>query len=78
MTNSNRKVINFMYFGHNYPHDFIEKCWDDDKRLADHLREKFTVFYSRYTTSTFFKWFMELDERNKVRLLEWITYNYEQ
>ena len=76
MTHSNRKVINFMYFGNNYPHDFIEKCWNYDKRLADHLRDKFSDFYLRYTTYTFFRWFMELDEGNKIHLLEWITHNY--
>lgn len=71
----NNKVIrNFMYFGHNYPNDFISQVWDN--RMADHLQSKFNSLYERKGTLTFFSWFMELDINNQTTLTEWIEKNY--
>ena len=67
---------NFMYFGHNYDHDFIEKAWQHDTFLTKHLREKFHSMYDRYGTMTFFRWYMELDDNNKHVLAHWININY--
>ena len=77
-------IINFMYFGHNYPHNFIAKVWagkeflteEDKHSLADHLTEKFHTMYERKGTLTFFSWFMELDNGNKDILTSWVEENY--
>ena len=34
MTNT-EAIINFMYFGHNYPHNFIAKVWAGKETLTD-------------------------------------------
>lgn len=73
MSNS-EAISNFMYFGHNYPHDFISKVWGGS--MADHLSAKFHQMYSTYGTMTFFRWFMELDGYNKSILTEWVSANY--
>ena len=65
---------NFMYFGHNYNHDFISKVWGDG--IAKHLQSKFSRMYEQHGTMTFFRWYMELDNRNKVQLMTWIENNY--
>ena len=75
MSNS-EAIINFMYFGHNYPHDFISKVWGDDSSMSQHLADKFSSMYSEYGTMTIFRWFMELDHINKNILLDWISDNY--
>lgn len=73
MTNS-EAIVKFMYFGHNYPSGFITKVWEGS--LGKHLEDKFSNMYHTYGTMTFFRWFMELDEGNKARLIEWIEANY--
>jgi hypothetical protein len=69
-------ITNFMYFGHNYPHDFISKVWWIDPSLADHLESKFHSMYEQKGTLTFFSWFMELDGGNKNQLIQWVMLNY--
>ena len=76
MRNTNKAVINFCYFGHNYPYNFIDLVWKDDNHIAKHLQDKFNQMYPRHTTMTFFLWFMELDDYNKEKLVDWIEYNY--
>tara|TARA_R110001606_G_scaffold399073_1_gene580328 strand:+ start:2421 stop:2654 length:234 start_codon:yes stop_codon:yes gene_type:complete len=74
---SNQKsIINFMYFGHNYPYNFISKVWGEDSSIANHLAEKFHTMYERKGTLTFFSWFMELDNGNKDILTSWVEENY--
>ena len=83
MTNS-EAIINFMYFGHNYPHNFIAKVWagketlteEDQYSLADHLTKKFHTMYEKHGTLTFFRWYMELDNGNKAILNSYIEDNY--
>jgi hypothetical protein len=83
MENS-KSIINFMYFGHNYPHNFIAKAWagketlteDDEYSLADHLTKKFHTMYEKHGTLTFFRWYMELDNGNKEILNDYIADNY--
>ena len=65
-----------MYFGFNYPHDFIEQCWKHDPNIVKHFRSKFSMLYQQHQGFTFFQWYMELSENYKVELNEWITHNY--
>ena len=71
-----KSVINFMYFGLNYPGDFISEVWKDDLRLAVHLKEKFIGFYSRFGTFAFYSWFFELGTDHQTKLVRWIDQNY--
>jgi|TARA_R110000787_G_scaffold16014_1_gene49049 hypothetical protein len=73
MTNQ-KSITNFMYFGHNYPSDFISQVWGEG--IANHLQSKFHSMYERKGTLAFFSWFMELDGGNQEMLTTWINKNY--
>jgi hypothetical protein len=73
MTNQ-EATRNFMYFGHNYPSNFISQIWGEG--MANHLQSKFHSMYERKGTMTFFSWFMELDSTNQEILTNWIEKNY--
>ena len=73
MTNQ-ESTRNFMYFGHNYPSNFISQIWEEG--MANHLQSKFHSMYERKGTMTFFSWFMELDSTNQEILTGWIEKNY--
>lgn len=73
MTNQ-ESTRNFMYFGHNYPSNFISQIWGEG--MANHLQSKFHSMYERKGTLTFFSWFMELDPTNQEILTDWIEKNY--
>jgi hypothetical protein len=73
MTNQ-KAITNFMYFGHNYPSDFISQVWGVG--MANHLQSKFHSMYERKGTMTFFSWFMELDSGNQEMLTTWVNKNY--
>jgi hypothetical protein len=75
MTNQ-EAIINFMYFGHNYPANFISKVWGIGSTSAKHLEGKFHSMYEQKGTLTFFSWFMELDNDNKDVLINYIHNNY--
>lgn len=73
MTNQ-EATRNFMYFGHNYPSNFISQIWGEG--MANHLQSKFHSMYERKGTMTFFSWFMELDSTNQEILTDWVEKNY--
>jgi hypothetical protein len=73
MTNQ-EATRNFMYFGHNYPSNFISQIWGEG--MANHLQSKFHSMYEHKGTMTFFSWFMELDSTNQEILTNWIEKNY--
>lgn len=83
MTNT-ESITNFMYFGHNYPHNFISRVWagkellteEDEYSLSRHLDNKFHTMYKKHGTLTFFIWYMELDNDNKAILNSYIEDNY--
>ena len=74
-TNSN-STINFMYFMFNFPSGFISKVWTGT--MVSHLESKWLASHERYKSPTlaFSQWFMELDQHNKTKLLDWIEENY--
>lgn len=73
----NLELINkVMMFGYNYPPNFIAKVWEDEQNLANHLQSKFSDFYQRVGTMAFFRWYMELDNGNREKLVNWIDNNY--
>jgi hypothetical protein len=75
---SNEKAIsNFMYFGFNFPYNFIQEVWEDDQVLISHLEEKFDHHARMHSSTAFFSWFMELSSANKSKLMGWVEANYE-
>ena len=78
---TNDIVRNFAYFSCNFPIDFIESVWSNERLMANHLREKLT-YYQRLsgenyiTVGCFMTWFMNLDSGNQNLLLDWIYENY--
>lgn len=73
-----KAVINFAYFTANFPLDFIEKCWENETWLAEHLRSKLHSKSngSFISSGAFLRFFLELDQTNQVNLCEWIEKNY--
>ena len=77
MTNF-QAINNFMYFGYNFNHDFIEQVWKAEPIMAKHLRDKFNSYAVQLQSGTqaYFHWFMQLDQKNKETLTNWIETNY--
>jgi hypothetical protein len=77
MTNI-QAIINFAYFTANFPHNFIEMCWKDDKHLIEHLNTKFLsrVKDGYISIESFMRFFFDLDRENQSKLANWINENY--
>ena len=76
-TSGRSEMKKIIMFGFNYPHDFIEKVWVDNKGLVKHLEEKFNRIYEKYgSRAAFFSFYTELDSENQNLLENWIRANY--
>jgi hypothetical protein len=80
MTNS-QSTINFCYWVYNFQHDFIEKVWADEQWLVKHLTDKFVGIVQKADrgyadAKCVMDFVMELDTKNKLKLLDWIDANY--
>ena len=72
-------VLNFVYFTSNYPHDFIEKAFAHDPRLAQHFQSKFSFAKNNvYKNSqlAMLKLIQEMSRDNQDILIQWIADNY--
>lgn len=70
-------INKWVFFAMNYPHDFIEKVWADNKNLAQHLRAKFNHYHETYGSRAVMNTFYcELDGNNKRKLMAWVLDNY--
>jgi len=79
VVNENARTISFMYFANNFPHDWIDKVWQNDVRLSKHMKGKWDSMNQSNQlggTVNFFKLFMELDNGNRNTLCDWIANNY--
>ena len=72
-----KMVRDFMFFGWNYPVDWIEKVWKGDS-IVKHLRKMFNGYCQEQKSSghAYCEFFFYLDEKNKKKLISWITDNY--
>lgn len=67
----------YIYFSFNYPYNFIEKAWADNKNLINHLKEKFDSYYKKYGAgSVMNQFYVNLDSENQQILENWIENNY--
>jgi hypothetical protein len=74
---SSKSPINkFVYFGFNYPQDFIQQIWGDDS-LANHIQTKFDKYYDTVgAAGVMNRFYVELDSENQRKLEDWIIQNY--
>ena len=66
----------FVFFGFNYPHDFIEKIWGTDN-IGKHMKEKFNNcyrFHGSYSVMNSF--YVDLSTPNRKLLEAYILKNY--
>lgn len=72
--NAMKKII---YFGLNYPHNFIEMVWADEPNMVNHYKSKFTDLYQKYgSMGVFNAFFTYLDNEAQSKLANWIVQNY--
>lgn len=77
ISNPTNACINLMYFFTNFPSNFIQKCWEDEPIIIDHLKTKFNSFCEQYGSNVgIHKLFYELDRDNQLKLIDWINENY--
>ena len=70
-------INKWVFFAMNYPYDFIEKVWADEKILAQHLKGKFNYYYETYGSRAVMNTFYcELDGENKQKLMAWVLDNW--
>lgn len=70
-------ICKWNYFCANYPYDFIETVWADNPNMANHLKEKFSDFYSSTGAyGVMLKFYLGLDGENKKILEDWVMNNF--
>lgn len=68
-----------IYFGFNYPHNFIQKAFEGKvaQHIINHLQDKFGGMYETYgARAVFGMFFVNLDNENQATLIDWIDNNY--
>jgi len=66
----------FVFFGFNYPHDFIEKVWGTGN-IGKHIKEKFNNCYRYHGSySVMNSFYTELSAPNRRLLEAYILKNY--
>lgn len=77
MTISIIAIQKWNFYCYNFEYNFIEKVWENETSLAKHFRDKFNALYERYgAMGVMPAFYAELDNGNKVKLLEYILENY--
>ncbi len=74
---SSKSPINkFVYFGFNYPPNFITEIWGEGS-LGDHLISKFKGIYGRVgPDGVMNRFYVELDSSNQRKLEDWVIENF--
>lgn len=65
-----------IYFGFNYPHDFIERVFGEGDSITNHLKSKFKNIYEKHGAVAFFRFYIELDNENQKLMDDFITNEY--
>lgn len=77
--NKHLDTIRFMYYANNFNYNWIEDVWSDNTHMCKHIMGKWNDLNRRNEdggTSNFFTLFMQLDDGNRLVLLDWIKKNY--
>lgn len=73
----NSPIHKYVMFAYNFPRDFIERVWQDEPNIANHLKEKFSGYYSQYGSQGVLNaFYVNLDGENQRKLEDWIINNY--
>lgn len=72
-TQMSTNISKFVFFGYNYPHDFIQQIWRDEQVIANHLQNKFDMFYKKVGPNAVMnRFYVELDNENREKLERYI------
>lgn len=67
----------WVYFGYNFPQNFIEQAWKGNEHMIKHLTSKFKEAYSIAGSKGVMNYFYTmLDEENTQILENWVLKNY--
>lgn len=78
MTIAINAIQKFVFYNYNFEYNFINKVWGKGP-FADHLQGKFDAAYKHHgAMGALLGFYSELDNSNKVKLLEYILNNYDQ
>jgi len=67
----------YVYFAFNYPNNWIEKIWEGNTHMIEHLNTKFNSAYSRYGSKAAMNMFyVDLDSDNQQIFEDWVMANY--
>ena len=80
-------IDSIIWFGLNYNYDFIDQCWSDDKCLANHLKDKFSIcteglhkepilWETRLGYGVMTRFITMLDKANREKLYKYILGTY--
>ena len=71
-------VINFIYFIWNYPYNWYDEVWKDEKWFAEHIGSKFKAYCNKYKKSetAFMRLFAEMSLHRQEKLVNWVSENY--
>jgi hypothetical protein len=64
-------AINWMYFANNYSHEQLAGLME---HMGQHLRLKYENTPGENGTQRLFKWFMQVNDKEKI--LTWVNNNY--
>lgn len=68
-----KAVEDVIMYGFNYEHEFCLKVWGNTN-MGKHLNSKFSDIYAKHGASaSMFVFFTELDNRNRYKLVTYIT-----
>jgi len=67
LTNTQKEVMNFVYFSTNFPHNWVEQCFPGNQHIIDKW-EQMNMVPARFI--------LELDRTNQEVMLTWIRENY--
>jgi len=76
-TASYSPIHKYVMFAYNYPPDFIEKAWADRPEAIEHIKGKFSMYYSKHgAQGVMNEFYINLDDSNQQILERWIINNY--
>jgi hypothetical protein len=78
-TNTEKSMAKVVRFINNYPNDWIQKAFADDKHLAQHLESKWKGYSGKETSREAIVALMStFDSENERKLMEYIDATFEK
>lgn len=68
-----------LYFAYNFKRDFIEDCFHDDARMAEHFRSKFDGYYkTNGALEAPMRLAMSMSGSYRIKLFAYILQNHKE